>query len=69
MEEQFVITMSNLGLIKKSSIQELPGPAANLFTLVKVNHGDKLWDVFFSNGNNDILVTNSTWKWHPLQRR
>ncbi len=56
MDEQFVITMSNLGLVKKSSIQELPGPAANLFTLVKVNPGDKIWDVFFSNGKKDILV-------------
>ncbi len=35
---------------------DLPGPAANLFTLVKINAGDKLWDVFFSNGEKDILV-------------
>jgi DNA gyrase subunit A len=56
MNEQFVITMSSLGLVKKSSILDLPGPAANLFTLVKVNPGDKLWDVFFSNGEKDIFV-------------
>jgi len=43
-------------MIKKSSIEELPGPSAHLFNLVKLNEGDDLLDAFFTNGENSLLL-------------
>jgi DNA gyrase subunit A len=52
----FVITVTAQGLIKKSSLSELPGPSANTFTLAKVNDGDRLGWALLSTGKNELLL-------------
>jgi DNA gyrase subunit A len=51
-------SISKMGLIKKSQVSELPGPSADLFTLVKVNEDDELKQIHISGGEpNYLLVT------------
>jgi DNA gyrase subunit A len=52
----YVITATRGGMVKKTEITELPGPAAKSFTLVKVNDGDRLDSIKLSNGKSDILL-------------
>ncbi len=52
----FVITATRGGMVKKSEIQELPGPTAQKFTLVKVNDGDRLGWVGISDGSQEVLL-------------
>ncbi|MFQ5616258.1 MAG: DNA gyrase subunit A, partial [Anaerolineales bacterium] len=55
-ENWYVITTTHGGMVKKSEINELPGPTAQKFTLAKVNDGDRLSWVQISNGENEILL-------------
>jgi DNA gyrase subunit A len=55
-EHCYVITVTEQSMIKKSEINELPGPSAQLFTLVKVNKGDKLVSIRLSDGEKDIFL-------------
>jgi DNA gyrase subunit A len=56
-EETCVITVTKLGMIKKSLISELPGPSSQTFTLVRVNEGDRLVEVGLTdNKSKDILL-------------
>jgi DNA gyrase subunit A len=54
-----VVTITEQSMLKKSEISELPGPSAQLFTLVKVNKADKLISVRLSDGNKDIFLATS----------
>jgi DNA gyrase subunit A len=55
----YVVTITEQSILKKSEISELPGPSAQLFTLVKINEDDKLISVRLSDGSKDIfLATN-----------
>ena len=59
-EDWFVLTASLQGYIKKSPINELPGASANVFTLVRINQGDRLGWLQLTNGQNEVLlVTNN----------
>jgi len=58
-ENWHVITVTEQSMIKKSEIGELPGPSAQLFTLVKVNDNDRLVSVRLSDGSNDIFLATS----------
>ena len=55
-EECYSATVTRSGMVKKSAIQELPGPSAQLFALVKVNEGDELGFTFLTLGKDDILL-------------
>ena len=55
-EEQYVITVTSESMIKKSDINEVPGPTAKPFTLVKVNKGDRLKAIRLSDGTKDIFI-------------
>ncbi len=55
-ESWFVLTVTAQGMVKKSGIGELPGAAANTFTLVRVNEGDRLGWVRLSNGQSEVLM-------------
>jgi DNA gyrase subunit A len=55
-EECYAATVTHSGMVKKSAIQELPGPSAQLFTLAKVNDGDELGFAFLTQGKDDILL-------------
>jgi len=54
-----VVTITEQSILKKSDISELPGPSAQLFTLVKVNEDDKLISVRLSDGSKDIFLATS----------
>jgi DNA gyrase subunit A len=55
--ETCVITATKLGMIKKSLVNELPGPASQTFVLVRVNEGDRLISVGLTdNKSKDILL-------------
>ncbi len=51
-----VVTITEQSMLKKTEISELPGPSAQLFTLVKVNQDDKLTSVRLSDGSKDIFL-------------
>ncbi len=55
-ENWYVITATRGGMLKKTEVTEFPGPAASVFTLVKVNAGDRLGWVRLSDGNADVLL-------------
>ncbi|MBT3391235.1 MAG: DNA gyrase subunit A [Chloroflexi bacterium] len=52
----FVVSVSRQGMVKKSAAEELPGPAATPFTLVRVNEGDSLGWLRLSDGTKDIFL-------------
>jgi DNA gyrase subunit A len=51
-----VLSATRQGMLKKTTIDELPGPAANLFTLVKVNEGDCLGWLRLTKGDAEVLL-------------
>ncbi len=58
-ESGFLCFTTRGGMIKKSEIDILPGPSANLFTAVKVSEGDQLGWVTWTSGNDDLLLVSS----------
>ena len=58
-EGWYVLTATRQGMLKKSLISELPGPAANLFPLVKVNENDRLGWARLTNGEAELLLLTS----------
>ncbi len=55
-KDWFALTVTRGGMVKKSALEELPGPAAQTFPLAKVNDGDRLGWILLSNGKNEILL-------------
>ncbi len=55
-ESWFVLSATRQGMLKKSSLSELPGPSANTFTLAKVNEGDQLVWLRLTDGSSDVLL-------------
>jgi len=55
-EDWYVVTTTRQGMVKKSSLSELPGASANTFTLVRVNEGDRLGWARLSSGQAEILL-------------
>jgi len=58
----YVVTVTEQSMLKKSDISELPGPSAQLFTLVKVNDKDKLVSIRLSNRKQDLFLATSQGK-------
>jgi DNA gyrase subunit A len=55
-EDWFVLAVTRQGMVKKTSVSELPGPSANAFTLVKVNEGDRLGWLRLTDGSAEVLL-------------
>lgn len=55
-EKETILTITKMGLVKRSLVSDLPGPSAELFTLVRVNLGDELLDARIMVGKPDIIV-------------
>jgi DNA gyrase/topoisomerase IV subunit A len=51
-----MVSVNAQSMLKKTEISELPGPSAQLFTLVKVNKDDTLVSLRLSDGNADIFL-------------
>jgi DNA gyrase subunit A len=58
-ENWYVLSITEQSMLKKTEINELPGPSAQPFTLVKVNKGDKLVSLRLSDGSKDIFLATS----------
>ncbi len=60
-EETCVLTATRFGMVKKTLINELPGPSSQAFTLVRVNEGDRLGWVGLTDGKKkEILLATSS---------
>jgi DNA gyrase subunit A len=59
-EDSYLITITRQGMVKKSALSELPGPAAQAFTLMRVNAGDRLGCIRLTNGKADLLLVSSS---------
>ena len=59
-EDGFVMGVSKLGMVKRSLLSDLPGPSANLFTLMKINRQDVLTALLFTKGDQDIFLATSS---------
>jgi len=59
-EETYAFTVTRGGMVKKSLASELPGPAAQTFTLVKVNDGDGLLSVLLTDGTKEVVLAVSS---------
>ena len=55
-EDVCVLTVTRGGMLKKSLIGELPGPAAQTFAVCKVNDGDTLGWVALTDGKRELLL-------------
>ncbi len=55
-EDYYVLAVTKQGMIKKTSVSELPGPSANTFTLVRINEGDRLGWLRLSNGRSHLII-------------
>jgi len=55
----YFISVSQLGMVKRSLLSDLPGPSANLFNLTRINEGDQLCTVIFTKGGEDIVLCTS----------
>ncbi len=55
--ETSIISISRQGMVKKSSIADLPSPSASSFTLAKVNDGDELYCTLLVRPAEDLLIS------------
>ena len=58
--EAAVLTVTRLGMVKKSPVSELPGALAQTFTLARVNEGDALRWVSLTDGAREILLATAS---------
>ena len=58
-EDHFVVTVSRIGMIKKSSLRDLPGPSTQLFYLAKVNTGDEIVHIVLTDGKSELVLATS----------
>ena len=68
----FVFTASQQGMLKKTAIEEFPGPTGHSFTLVKINEDDQLGWLRLTNGKAEILLASAagmTIRFHEDQVR
>lgn len=59
-EGWFVLTATAQGMVKKSALGEVPGPAAQTFTLARVNRGDRLGWVHLTDGRAEIFLVTAS---------
>jgi DNA gyrase subunit A len=52
----YLLTATRQGRVKKTALEDLPGPSATPFVLVKVNDGDQLLNVRLSDGSKDVFL-------------
>jgi DNA gyrase subunit A len=56
LKDWYVFTATQQGMLKKTALEELPGPTGHSITLVKVNEDDKLGWVRLTDGKAEILL-------------
>jgi DNA gyrase subunit A len=59
-EDWYVMTVSRQGLVKKTSLSELPGPAAQTFELARTKDDDEIGWVLITSGQDEIMLAASS---------
>jgi DNA gyrase subunit A len=59
-EEGYVLTVTRQGMLKKSSLADLPGPSAATFTLTRVNPQDSLAWLRLTGGQDELLLVTAS---------
>lgn len=54
--ERYITAVTQQGMVKKTSVNDLPGPSSQLFTLIKVDGDDLLGWTFLTRGEDEILL-------------
>jgi DNA gyrase subunit A len=54
--DYYILSVTRGGMVKKTSVQELPGPSAQCFTLVKVNSLDEVRSLMITDGSAEIML-------------
>jgi DNA gyrase subunit A len=52
----YLLTVTRQGMLKKSALEDLPGPSAQPFVLVRINDGDCLQSIRFTSGTDQVLL-------------
>ncbi|HVN54600.1 MAG TPA: DNA gyrase subunit A [Anaerolineaceae bacterium] len=55
-EDEYVLTVTRAGIVKKTALGELPGPSAQTFILARVNEGDALGWALHTSGQDQIIL-------------
>jgi DNA gyrase subunit A len=58
-DTDYVVFITEAGMVKKSSLANLPGPSAKSFTAIKVGEDDNLGWVYLTHGEDDLLLVNN----------
>ena len=58
-QNRYLMTVSRGGIVKKTELSELPGPAAQTFELARAKDGDEICWVMISGGSNEIILATS----------
>ncbi len=59
-EDRFILAVSNLGMVKKTALSELPGPSAGTFIITKINPEDRLCGLHLTDGQHDLVLATSS---------
>lgn len=57
--EHYILTVTESGMVKKSSLEELSGPSSKPILLTKVSPGDYLMRAFITDGQSEILMASA----------
>ncbi len=52
----YVMSVTRQGMVKRTAVEELPGPSAQAFTLVRINEGDTLLRVLSAREEDEVLL-------------
>ncbi len=56
LENHFLVMATEMGIIKKTSLEAFSRPRQNGIRAININEGDRLLDVKLTNGDNDIIL-------------
>ncbi|TES89987.1 MAG: DNA topoisomerase 4 subunit A, partial [Anaerolineales bacterium] len=59
-EGWYMLLATRGGMVKKSALEELPGPTAQMFQLTRAKEGDAVGWVGLTNGSDDILMVTAS---------
>ena len=69
LSDGFICIVTAGGLVKRIHCSELPGAMSREFQVMKLPDGDRIVDVLFSPGGNDLILSSARGYRHSLQRR
>jgi DNA gyrase subunit A len=58
-EAGFLVLATRRGMVKKTALRDLPGPSAQVLTLIKMAANDSLASAFITQGDEDVLMVTS----------